>query len=106
MEESDEEFGWDDVHNVQIPLEEIKAARREELQFMQSRNLWTVVPKKECLRLTGKQPVSVRWVDTNKGRGGAIDVRSKWWREISKATIRIVTTYLPKRLRWKLNVCS
>ena len=43
---------------------------------MQSRNHWTVVPKKECLRQTGKQPVSVRWVDTNKGRGGAIDVRS------------------------------
>ena len=70
-------IGWDDVNDVQIPLEMIKAARREEVQFMKSRNLWSVVPKKECLVKTGKPPVSVRWVDTNKGRDGELEIRSR-----------------------------
>ena len=33
---------------------------------MQKRGIWTVVPVSECLGL-GKSPVSVRWVDTDKG---------------------------------------
>ena len=34
---------------------------------MQGRNIWTLRPTRECWELTGKAPVSVRWVDTNKG---------------------------------------
>ena len=34
---------------------------------MGSRNLWSLRPIKECLERTGKQPMSVRWVDTDKG---------------------------------------
>ena len=39
-----------------------QAARREEILYMQGRNIWTVVPKQLCWDLTGKGPVSVRWV--------------------------------------------
>ena len=91
---------------MQIPLEEIKAARREELQFMQSRNLWTVVPKRECLRLTGKQPVSVRWVDTNKGREGPTDVRSRLVARDFKGNDKDRDDLFAETLRWKLNACS
>ena len=31
----------------------------------------------ECWRRTGKAPVSVRWVDTDKGVDGVVDVRSR-----------------------------
>ena len=33
---------------------------------MQKRGIWTVVPLSECMGI-GKVPVSVRWVDTDKG---------------------------------------
>ena len=55
----------------------MNAARAEEVGFMQERNLWTLRPIKECLETTGKWPVSVRWVDTNKGDQKCILVRSR-----------------------------
>ena len=76
-ESDDEDIGWDDVNDVQIPLEMIKEARGEEVQFMESRKLWSIAPTKECLEKTGKPPVSVRWVDTNKGRDGKLEIRSR-----------------------------
>ena len=50
-----------------IELEDLRKARMEEIGFMQSRRIWTEVPVAECHRKTGRAPVSVRWVDVNKG---------------------------------------
>ena len=55
------------------------------MQFMKSRNLWTVVPTSESIAKTGKPPVSVRWVDTNKGTAECPNYRSRLvGREIKK----------------------
>ena len=68
---------WDDVHGGDLPLSLVKAARNEELEFMKKRGIWKVCPVGECWKKTGKGPVSVRWVDTNKGGLGEMVVRSR-----------------------------
>ena len=68
---------WDDVHGGVLPVEKVKEARLEEVGFMHERGLWAVVPVQQSWKLTGKGPVSVRWVDTNKGGEGEMVVRSR-----------------------------
>ena len=48
-------------------MEEVKVARKEEVTYMEQRGIWGLSPIQECWDKTGKAPVSVRWVDTNKG---------------------------------------
>ena len=38
---------------------------------MEGRKLWELRPISECWEKLGKAPVSMRWVDTNKGDGNA-----------------------------------
>ena len=44
---------------------------------METRGIWVLRPLEECWQKTGKKPVSVRWVDTNKGSGSEVVVRSR-----------------------------
>ena len=44
---------------------------------MQGRNILSLKPSEDCWRDTGKAPVIVRWVDTNKGGEGDILIRSR-----------------------------
>ena len=44
---------------------------------MQGRRIWSVRPISECIEKTGQDPVSVRWVDTDKGGPGQVLVRSR-----------------------------
>ena len=44
---------------------------------MVKRGIWEVVPTTRVYAKRGKGPMSVRWVDTNKGREGNIIVRSR-----------------------------
>ena len=41
---------------------------------MEQREIWGLSPIQECWDKTGKAPVSVRWVDTNKGG----DTAAEW----------------------------
>ena len=50
----------------------------EEVEFMNTRGLWKVRPLEECWEITGKAPVSVRWVDTNKGTDEEPMIRSRY----------------------------
>ena len=47
----------------------VLAARQEQLQEMSGRGLWTEVTQQQCFDSTGKKPVGVRWVDTEKADG-------------------------------------
>ena len=60
-----------------LPPDKVNAARSEEVGFMKERNIWTLKPIQECWDKTGKPPVSVRWVDTNKGDQKCIIMRSR-----------------------------
>ena len=42
-------------------------ARKKELEFFQSSGVWVKVPHQQAFQRTGRRPISVRWVDVNKG---------------------------------------
>ena len=73
-----EEYAWDDVNNMELPMEKVRAARKEEMGYMKSK-IFKVVKKSEALRVIGKNPISTKWVDTDKSHGiGEMLVRSRW----------------------------
>eukprot|EP00973_Karenia_brevis_P015614 2135377-Karenia_brevis.AAC.1 len=63
-----EELGgaWDDVHGGQLPLELVRAPRKEEVDFIEGKPVWKLRTSNECWAATGKAPIKMRWVDTNK----------------------------------------
>ena len=76
-EEEDMTGAWDDVHGGDLPVGLVREARKEEVEYMISRNIWDIRPVGECWEKTGKAPVTVRWVDTNKGVLPEFEVRSR-----------------------------
>ena len=55
----------------------IREARLKELQYFRDKGVWAKVPKAEARRHTGREPISVRWVDVNKGDDDAPRYRSR-----------------------------
>ena len=45
----------------------VTLAKREEVTEIYRRTVWTEAPVADCIRDTGKPPIPVRWVSTNKG---------------------------------------
>ena len=68
-EEDDEqlEIAWDDVSGAEINANMVKDARREEMDYVRKMHLYDKVPITECKRVTGRMPITVRWIDVNKG---------------------------------------
>ena len=64
-----EQWAWDDVNQKHLDAGKVRKARKEEVEYMKGRKIWRVRPKEECRRRTGKEPIGVRWVDTEKGDG-------------------------------------
>ena len=58
-----------DGDGKQLPQDEVREARDEEVGFMQKRGIWSARPVEECSARTGRSPLSVRWVDTHNGGG-------------------------------------
>jgi hypothetical protein len=76
--ENTNEYAWDDVNDIPLPLDLVKAARFEEMGHMKNK-IFKVVKKEEAWRVTGKAPISTKWVDTDKTHGtGEPMVRSRW----------------------------
>jgi hypothetical protein len=75
----DDEFALDDVNNIPLPLDEVRKARKEEMSHMKHK-IFKVVKKGEAWRVTGKAPISTKWVDTDKTHGtcSTPTVRSRW----------------------------
>ena len=74
----DSEYAWDDVNDMELPLDLVKKARKEEMEHMKGK-IFKVVKKSEAWEMTGKAPMSTKWVDTDKTHGtGEPMVRSRW----------------------------
>ena len=71
------EEAWDDVKGGKLKIEDLRKARKEEVGYMTTRGIWEVVPVAMCWQNTGKKPIGVRWVDTNKGSEEVPDVRCR-----------------------------
>ena len=69
-----EEIRWDDIKNVNLLVDLVRAGRKEEVGFMENRNIWDVRDVAECWANIGAALVSARWVDTDKGSY----VNSEW----------------------------
>ena len=68
---------WDDVKGGRLRYKLVKEARQEEVKYMVDRGMWVLRPIQECWEKSGKGPVSVKLVDTNKGNQVDMMVRSR-----------------------------
>ena len=71
------EIAWDDVSGVALDPQEMRRARREEIKFVRDMDLYVKVLKEECYTRTGKAPISVGWIDINKGDQAQPNYRSR-----------------------------
>ena len=56
----------DDLTKQQLPTQLVKAARRKELDYFESKNVWRRVPVPESHRVNGRPPIGLLRV----GQGG------------------------------------
>ena len=76
---------WDDVNGEWLPEEEVRMAREKEMKYIREMNVYTRVHRSECKRLTGKEPIKLRWIDTKKSSG---EIRSRLVAKEFKTDIR------------------
>ena len=72
----DEEF-YDDISGEKLDPELVRRAREEEMEEVRKHGLYEKRTIEECMRMTGKKPIGVRWVDVNKGDSVNPDYRSR-----------------------------
>ena len=65
--EYEEELYYDAISGEHMIKELVEAARKVEMETFRKHGVYEKVPIEECWRETGKAPVGVNWVDTNKG---------------------------------------
>ena len=78
--ESDKAEKWatDDITGKNLDVEEVKAARKEEMAFVKGMPVYKEVDVKECRNKTAKCPVTTKWVDVEKSDMEKLMVRSRW----------------------------
>ena len=54
-----------------------RRARLEEIQFMKKIGLFEEVPVEQCCEMIGKDPITTKWVDIDKGTVDRPDVRCR-----------------------------
>ena len=80
FEEDDEVMleAFDDVSGATLDPRKVQQARREEVEYVRQMGLYTKVPIIECRRGKGKNPITVRWIDVNKGDASNPNYRSRF----------------------------
>ena len=71
------EKAWDDVSGAQLDPKAVRKARSEEVDYVHKMKLYSKVPIAECYHTTHKAPISVRWIDINKGDTECPNYRSR-----------------------------
>ena len=67
----------DDLTGQLLNPELVRIARKLELEYFDGKLVWEKRPIAEARRVTGKPPITVRWVDVNKGDNTCPNVRSR-----------------------------
>ena len=67
----------DDLTGQPLPPDLCHAARATELEYFREKKVWTIRKVEEALRRTGKPPITVRWVEVNKGDDLCPKIRSR-----------------------------
>ena len=68
---------YDEMTNIELPAKLVEAARAEDTQYFNALPVWDIVKTQECWDVTGKPPISIKWVDVNKGDQESYGVRSR-----------------------------
>ena len=68
---------WDDANGGYLDPKLVRAARAEELASIKSYKVYVKRPIKECLEVTDKKPMPIRWVDTSQGDEEDPEYRSR-----------------------------
>jgi hypothetical protein len=68
---------YDEKTGMELDAKKVREARSEEIEFMKSILLYDVASEEECWEVTGKGPISTKWVDVNKGTEDAQEVRCR-----------------------------
>ena len=56
----------DDVKGGKLELQAVISARRDEMEFIKKKGVYIYSTYAEAMRVSGKPPIGVRWVDTWK----------------------------------------
>ena len=67
----------DDLTGQPLPEELCRAARQTELDYFTSKEVWVVRKISEARQRTGRPPITVRWVEVNKGDDQNPKIRSR-----------------------------
>ncbi len=78
----------DDLTGQTLKDELVAAARLKELEYFNRKGVWVKVPHQRARQRTGRQPITVRWVDVNKGDEQNPNYRSRLVARQLKATDR------------------
>jgi hypothetical protein len=58
---------YDDLTGATLEAPLVEAARKEELDWIRARQVYIKVPLTTCYSETGRAPITLKWIDTNKG---------------------------------------
>ena len=83
----------DDLTGQVLKDELVEKARAAELAFFTSKEVWKKVPRARAHQRTGQRPISVRWVDVNKGDEVEPNYRSRLVARQLKALDKSGTCY-------------
>ena len=67
----------DDLTGQVLDGKLVMEARREELDYFGMKGVWVKRKIDEAMQRTGKRPITVRWVDVNKGDDECPEYRSR-----------------------------
>ena len=67
----------DDITGQVLRDDLVAEARKKELLYFKTKGVWCKRPKDEARRRTGRPPITVRWVDVNKGDDAEPRYRSR-----------------------------
>ena len=81
-DEEEDEWQEEEEHTDQrtgkhLDPELVRSARLEEIKFMEKIGLYEEATIEQCWEMTGKSPISTKWVDIDKGAIGSPDVRCR-----------------------------
>ena len=68
---------FDDLTKQELSAPLVKAARKKELEYFEPKGVWKKVSIQEAWKVSGRPPMTVRWVDVNKGDDQHPDMRSR-----------------------------
>ena len=83
----------DDMSKQVLKDSLVQEARAKELLYFNSKGVWRKRPRSEAFQKTGRPPITVRWVDINKGDELNPKYRSRLVARQLKATDKSNATY-------------